>query len=120
MRKAWEFKENQYFNFRSKKYDAHSAIRYAKNLEPFEIPLKGLSIDYYAPCDDNLKSFARHMKQALEADLNEPIILNEDGVIIDGRHRVIKALVEEKETILAVRFDNDPSEIYTYLENKNG
>lgn len=37
---------------------------------------------------------ARHMKRVLNTDLNYPIILNEEGFIMDGWHRVTKALLE--------------------------
>jgi hypothetical protein len=48
------------------------------------------------------------MKRIMKADLNYPIILDEDGEIIDGRHRVIKALYLGHKTIKAVRFDTNP------------
>ncbi len=34
------------------------------------------------------------MKRVLNTDLNYPIILNEEGFIMDGWHRVTKALLE--------------------------
>jgi hypothetical protein len=40
--------------------------------------------------------------------LSHPIILDEDGVIMDGRHRVMKALLTEQKTIKVVRFDENP------------
>jgi hypothetical protein len=49
-----------------------------------------------------------HMKAVQAADLNFPIILDEDGEIMDGRHRIMKAFLEGKETIKAVRFDTNP------------
>ncbi len=51
------------------------------------------------------------MKSVMDADLDFPILLNEDGVIIDGRHRLCKALYLGEKTIKARRFvsDNDAS-----------
>ena len=48
------------------------------------------------------------MKRVLNTDLNYPIILNEEGFIMDGWHRVTKALLEGRETIKAVRFEKTP------------
>ena len=42
------------------------------------------------------------------ADLNCPIILDEDGEIMDGRHRIVKAIITHEKTIKAVRFDENP------------
>ena len=49
-----------------------------------------------------------HVKQILKVNIDYPIILDEDGEIMDGRHRIMKAILEGKETIKAVRFDENP------------
>jgi hypothetical protein len=41
-------------------------------------------------------------------DLSHPIILGDDGRVMDGMHRVVRALLEGRATIAAVRFDVDP------------
>lgn len=38
-----------------------------------------------------------------------PLILDEDGEVMDGRHRLMKAMLTGAETIKAVRFDENPS-----------
>ena len=55
---------------------------------------------------------ALHAKLINETDLKYPIILSQDGQVMDGMHRVSKALIEGRETILAVRFDVDPKPDY--------
>ena len=55
-----------------------------------------------------LRDFVMHMRAVLDADLEKPIILDEDGELMDGRHRLMRAMYEGKETILAVRFDTNP------------
>ena len=115
MKKAWDFKQGHTFTVGSKIYDAHAAIRYANDqLEPFELVIDHMYLEYASPCTNSLKDFARHMLQCQDADLSKPIILNEDGVVIDGKHRIIKALTEGKKTILAVKFPEDPAEIFTW------
>ncbi len=49
-----------------------------------------------------------HMRAALSADLSKPIILDEDGELMDGRHRIMRAMLEGKPSVLAVRFDENP------------
>lgn len=48
----------------------------------------------------------------LECDLAYPIILSSDGRIMDGMHRVCKALLENRTEIDAVRFRHDPEPDY--------
>lgn len=49
-----------------------------------------------------------HMKAVNEADMAYPIILDEDGDLMDGRHRLMHAMLNEHKTIKAVRFDKNP------------
>jgi hypothetical protein len=49
-----------------------------------------------------------HMKLTEEADLSFPIILSQDGDIMDGRHRVAKAAWQGRTEIEAVQFERDP------------
>lgn len=55
---------------------------------------------------------ALHARLMNETDLSLPIILSQDGRVMDGMHRVCKALIEGRDTILAVRFDVDPEPDY--------
>src|SRR5262245_7861696 len=49
-----------------------------------------------------------HVKLIRDADLSFPIILSASGAVMDGRHRVAKALLENLDTIEAVQFVEDP------------
>lgn len=42
------------------------------------------------------------------ADLTYPIILSSDGRVMDGMHRVARALLEGETSIRAVQFRQDP------------
>jgi hypothetical protein len=57
---------------------------------------------------------ARHCQRINAATFEYPIILNADGSLMDGGHRVCKALLEGRATIRAVRFEAmpDPDEIH--------
>jgi hypothetical protein len=58
--------------------------------------------------NQNLRSMAMHFKAAMDSDLSIPIILDEDGELMDGRHRIMKALITGCATIRAIRFDTNP------------
>ncbi len=43
---------------------------------------------------DNIRDIVSHYKRIKAVDLSKPILVRSDGVIIDGNHRVIKALAK--------------------------
>jgi hypothetical protein len=45
----------------------------------------------------------------MDADLNVPILIDWTGGIADGRHRVIRALIEGKATVKARRLIERPA-----------
>lgn len=62
--------------------------------------------------DDERKPTCRnvllHMRLIEECDLSYPIILGADGRVMDGMHRVAKALMEGRLEIEARCFEQDP------------
>lgn len=83
-------------------------VELSKDFEVMDIPLDHLNL--YCKKDRlSLREMAMHVNAINNADLSYPIILDEDGEIMDGRHRIIKALILEEKTIKAVRFDENPS-----------
>ncbi len=53
-----------------------------------------------------------HARLMLDCDLAFPVILSSDGRVMDGMHRVCKALFENRTEIEAVRFVHDPEPDY--------
>ena len=54
------------------------------------------------------RSLVEHLQLIQAADLTYPIILASNGEVMDGRHRLAKALLEGRSTIEAVQFSEDP------------
>lgn len=108
----WTFDDDQTITIEGKTYNVHAAIFMARDLPVKELPLDDFYICYKAPCHDTLRSFVAHMKLVESADLSFPIILNEDGCLIDGKHRLAKALLHGYVSIKAVRFIKDPPSTY--------
>ena len=50
-----------------------------------------------------------HTRLILDCDLQFPIILSSEGRVMDGMHRVCKALLQGHSHIEAVRFVQDPA-----------
>ena len=58
------------------------------------------------------RAIVEHMRLIEETDLSFPIILSSNGRVMDGMHRVAKALLEGRETVEAVKFNQDPEPDY--------
>jgi hypothetical protein len=58
------------------------------------------------------RQVVEHARLMQECDLSYPIILSSDGRVMDGMHRVCKALLEGLNDIEAVRFGDDPEPDY--------
>ena len=86
-------------------------ISISKDFPVEEMPIRGLNV-YHVYKSLTLRQMVTHMQAVLNADLSYPIILDEDGELMDGRHRIMKALLEERETIKFVRFDTNPAPCY--------
>lgn len=80
----------------------------AKDLRAAEVPLSHLGM-WYIYNKLTLREFVMHMQAVNDANLAFPIILDEDGELMDGRHRLMKAMLLGLPTILVVRFDENPS-----------
>lgn len=82
-------------------------IALSKDLPIMEVDIDHLSV-YYRYDKLTLRELVMHVKMVNEANLEYPIILDEDGEIMDGRHRLMKAILNGHKSIKAVRFDENP------------
>ena len=84
-------------------YSVARLIDMCKDLEPFDVPLQAFDLSAQIWQNYSIFDLAFHIKAVNEADLSYPIILDWNGSIADGRHRLIKALVLGHSTIKCVR-----------------
>ena len=83
-------------------------VELSRGLPEMDIPLNHLCV-YYTYEKLTLREMVMHMKAVNDADMSFPIILDEDGELMDGRHRVMKAMLLGLSSVKAVRFDANPS-----------
>jgi len=99
-------------------WDVHRLVEQTKDFEPFDLPLeriRELDQTFWFDLEGDrptCRRIAEHAKLMIETDLRHPIILGADGRVMDGMHRVCKALNEGRTTIRAVQFDRDPEPDY--------
>jgi len=84
---------------------------------------KKVSLDSIREIDENFwfggkddvptcRAIVEHTRMIEETDLRYPIILSTNGRVMDGMHRVTKALLEGRKTIEVVQFSQDPEADY--------
>ncbi|NNE65864.1 MAG: hypothetical protein HKN33_04800 [Pyrinomonadaceae bacterium] len=86
----------------------------ARDLEPFEVEVESfreLDQDCWFGSHKvpSLRNVAEHCRRINTADFSKPIILNEDGSLMDGGHRLCRALLEGQKHVMAVRFEKMPA-----------
>lgn len=62
------------------------------------------------------RAIVEHARLIKAADLRFPIILSADGRVMDGMHRVCKATLLSRPTILAVHFIANPEPDYVGID----
>lgn len=58
------------------------------------------------------RALLEHIRLVGEADLRYPILLGADGRVMDGMHRILRALLDGATEIQARRFREDPEPDY--------
>ncbi len=105
--KDWIDVNNQMCQLGRHHWSVPRLFELSRNLPVIEIPLNHLNV-YKVYESLTLREMVMHFKAVNNADLSKPIILDEDGEIMDGRHRLMKAMLLGDKTIKAVRFDENP------------
>ena len=101
-----------------KAWDVDRLVTLTKDLRREQVPLTAIrEIDepywttgYERP--PTCRDVVEHARLIEEADLSFPVILSSDGGVMDGMHRVAKAMLQGRTHIEAVRFVSDPEPDY--------
>lgn len=104
----WANLSTQKFTSGKEEWLISNLISLTSELPIQEMPLEHLNIYNLYPKINSTRDFVTHIKGVLKADLTCPIILDDEGYVMDGRHRIAKALLEEHKTIKFVRFEKTP------------
>lgn len=95
-------------------YDVRRLVRLAQHL-----PVNMIDPRQFAELDENHwygyedqvptpRSIIDHVQLIQASDINFPIILDQSGRVMDGMHRICKAILEGVREIPAVQFTEDP------------
>jgi hypothetical protein len=99
-------------------WDVRSLVEKGRTLIPKRVLLSAiveLDEPYWTdghPQQLTFREIVEHVGLMLDCDLAYPIILSSDGRVMDGMHRVCKALLQGRQDIEAVQFADDPAPDY--------
>jgi hypothetical protein len=94
-------------------WDVDRLIEASAGLPVEEVPLEQIhdvDTDFwfvFGPMP-TVRRIVDHVRLIEEADLSYPIILGSDGRVMDGMHRVARAILDGRSTVSAVRFVTEP------------
>jgi hypothetical protein len=103
-------------------WDVDRLVALTENFPRFQVPLtaiRELDEPYWfsdGSGDATCRAVLEHAHFIAEAELGFPIILSSDGRVMDGMHRVGKALLTGLASIEAVQFQHDPEPDYIGVE----
>jgi len=90
-------------------WDVDRLVALSRHLAPELVPVAGIrELDEAFWGSMTCRDVAEHARLINECDLAHPIILSSDGRVMDGMHRVLKALMHGENHVWAVRFTSDP------------
>jgi hypothetical protein len=88
-----------------------------------DLPVKEVALDSIGEVDcdywfdgsheqPTVRNVVAHMRLVEQVDMSYPIILGADGRVMDGMHRIARALLDGRSTINAVQFEIQPEPDY--------
>jgi hypothetical protein len=103
-------------------WDVDRLVVLTKRLPRIHVPLtaiRELDEPFWSDHDTpTWRAAVEHVRLIEAADLSFAIILSSDGRVMDGMHRVAKAVLLGRATIEAVQFTDDPDPDYIGVEPK--
>ena len=98
-------------------WDVHNLIQASVDLPVKDVPLDSITdvdTDFwfkFGPAP-TVRRIIDHVRLIEEVDVSFPIILGADGRVMDGMHRVARAILEGRPAIRAVQFVTEPEPDY--------
>jgi hypothetical protein len=93
-------------------WDVDRLIELSQGLTPKTVPLdtiEEIDSEYWfrASQPPTVRSVIDHVRLIQDVDLTHPVIVVRDGRVMDGMHRIARAILDGHTTIQAVQFDTE-------------
>lgn len=79
-------------------------IEHCRDLPVFELDLAGVDLDVMPWELRSVFEYIKHFHLTSSCSLEYPVIMSPAGWVMNGWHRIAKAIIEGKKTVKAVRF----------------
>jgi hypothetical protein len=94
-------------------WDVDRLVELSRDLVPEDVPLAEITeIDsvywFTAGVEPTVRAVVDHVRLIVEVDPSYPVILGPDGRVMDGMHRIARALLEGRSHVTAVRLPTLP------------
>jgi len=99
-------------------WDVDRLVELSKDLPIREVALSSIweidEVYWFDPETDppTVRRVVDHVRLMQDVDMSYPIVLGDDGRVMDGMHRVARALLEGRVSIQAVQFEEIPEPDY--------
>jgi len=106
-------------------WDVDTLVELATDFPVKEVPVESireLDTAHWFSADGSpftVRVLVRHMQLVNEVDPSYPIILGSEGQVMDGMHRVVRAMLEGRSTIAAVQFEDHPAPNFRSVQPKD-
>ena len=108
------FKYSNTYQEGNKVWYATTLIKASKDLPVKSIPINNKMLDTKIQWTlDTFFDLKQHMIRMKNADLKFPVIIGPKGIIIDGYHRLMKAMSLNKTSIKYIKLDKLPPHDFT-------
>ena len=103
-------RQNCFIDEKGRIYKTESLIKASENLPIIDYEINSEIILEQSPHWqlNTFRDYLAHFKRVSDADLLRPLILRSDGYIMDGWHRIIKAIYYNMKVLPARKFIVDP------------
>jgi hypothetical protein len=98
-------------------WDVDRLIELSRGLPVIEVEVSSIAevdtVYWYGHYDQpTVRSVVEHMRLVNDVEVRYPVIMGFDGRVMDGMHRIARALLAGRLTIRAVRFEHQPEPDY--------
>lgn len=106
-------------------WDVDRLIRMSADLPVHQVAVDSITeidSDYWFGAGSEamtVRKVVEHVRLVLDVDMSFPIILGEDGRVMDGMHRIARALLEGRRSLPAVQFRVHPEPDYRDCDPKD-
>lgn len=100
--------QDRYSDREGNLYSVARLIDDTKHLPTFDVPVAALGVGDVIWAGSSIFELALHVRKCMDADLDCPILLDWNGDIADGRHRLIAAIAKGRRTLKARRMTWKP------------